>query len=190
MRGVDIACTLLIPLASAVRLWYGGGQVLADSQKVRAGLLDPNAAFTTGDLVMFLAYLTALLGPIATLAESATGLQDQLAGVDRRLEVMAEPVEMPASADPVQVSKATVEGRITFGDVSFSYPTSRKKKGGELLAAGEGPKRVLEDISLDVKAGETIALVGPSGAGKTTLCNLVARFYDATSGVIELDGVD
>ena len=189
-RGIDIAWSILIPLASAVLLWYGGSKVLADAERMRAGLLSPHDAFTTGDLVMFLAYLTALLGPIATLAESATGLQNHLAGFDRTLDLMAEPTEMPASADSVLVSKETVRGRIAFRDVSFSYPTSRKKKGRELSAEGEGPKQVLEEINLDVKAGETIALVGPSGAGKTTLCNLVARFYDPTSGVIELDGVD
>ena len=65
---------------------------------------------------------------------------------------------------------------MTFEDVSFQYPS------GEIV--------VLEDVSLDVKAGETIALVGPSGAGKTTLCNLVARFYDPTAGRVLLDGTD
>src|SRR4051812_28919704 len=136
MRGIDVAWSLLIPLASAILLWYGGSQVLTDAARVRAGTLDPQAAFTTGDLVMFLSYLTALLGPIATLAESATGLQNQLAGFDRTLDLIAEPAEMPSTPDSVKVSRETVAGRGTLRGGSVSYPAG-KKKGGE-QEKGEG----------------------------------------------------
>jgi ATP-binding cassette subfamily B protein/subfamily B ATP-binding cassette protein MsbA len=201
MRGVDIAWSLLIPLASAVLLWYGGSQVLSDSEKVRAGLLNPQEAFTTGDLVMFLSYLTALLGPIATLAESATGLQNQLAGFDRTLDLLEEPVEMPSRPGAVAVEKASVAGGITFVDVSFAYPAedaNRKNRPAahgqpstaEPSPAGDSPRMVLKDVTIDIAPGQVIALVGPSGAGKTTFCNLVARFYDPTSGSVKLDGRD
>jgi ATP-binding cassette subfamily B protein len=196
MRGIDIAWSLLIPLAGAVLLWYGGGKVLADQRAVAAGLMTVEQAFTTGDLMMFLVYLGALLGPIATLAESATGLQNQLAGFDRTLDLLAEPVEMPSTPDSVVVDKATVNGRITFDDVSFAYASSakdRKRKGANGTPddpAAPAAPFVLHDVNLDIAPGEIVALVGPSGAGKTTLCNLVARFYDPTKGSVRLDGTD
>jgi ATP-binding cassette subfamily B protein/subfamily B ATP-binding cassette protein MsbA len=200
MRGIDIAWSLLIPLASAILLWYGGTKVLADKAAVAAGTMDPHTAFTTGDLVMFLAYLTSLLGPIAALAESATGLQNQLAGFDRTLDLIEEPAEMPNTPDAIHVTKETVAGRVTFDRVSFAYAESKGRKGKKTRESADaeaeaaptsnlGP-RVLHDVDLDVAPGEIVALVGPSGAGKTTLCNLVARFNDPTEGVMKLDGVD
>lgn len=189
MRGIDIAWSLLIPLASALLLWYGGGKVLTDQAAVAAGTLDPHQAFTTGDLVMFLSYLTALLGPIATLAESATGLQNQLAGFDRSLDLLAEPIEMPDAPDSIPVSRETARGEIVFRDVSFAYAESRKSRRRQADETRLGPL-VLQNINLEIASGEVVALVGPSGAGKTTLCNLVARFYDPTQGAVLLDGVD
>jgi ATP-binding cassette subfamily B protein/subfamily B ATP-binding cassette protein MsbA len=176
MRGIEFTWSVLIPVASAMLLFWGGNKVLADMDRIKAGTLDPAKALTVGDLVMFMSYLAALLGPIAALAGSATALQNSLSGLDRILDLLDEPSEMPNKPGAITVQKQTVLGRITLLDVSFSYAGNKTA--------------VLHDVNLDVSPGEMIALVGPSGAGKTTLCNLVARFYDPTGGSVLLDGVD
>ena len=176
MRGVDAVWGVLIPLATAILLWYGGSRVLSDAERLRTGLISASEALTVGDLVLFLAYLTALLGPIATLAQSATGLQNNLAGLDRTLDVLAEPLEMPGRPGAIRIHRSKVAGRISLRGVEFTYPGTNTP--------------VLFDINLDVAAGQVVALVGPSGAGKTTLCNLIARFYDPQIGRVELDGTD
>jgi len=162
-RGVEIVWEVALPFASAGLLLYGGTRVL-----------DGNLSL--GDLTMFLFYLAMLLSPIAVLANSATQFQNSLAGLDRVLDLLDEPLEAPPSPQSVDVSRHETAGRITLRDVSFAYP------GSSTL--------VLRNINLDVTPGEMIALVGPSGAGKTTLCNLIARFYDPTSGTVMLDGTD
>lgn len=163
MRIVEMVWEALIPMASAGLLFYGGWQVL-------------DGAITVGDLMMFLVYLLLLLEPLATLASSATQFQNSLSGLDRVLDLLAEPREMPAAPNALHADKSHVAGDIEFDQVTFTYP-------GNTIPA-------LQDVSLKVAAGQTVALVGPSGAGKTTLSNLVARFYDPSAGRVLLDGRD
>lgn len=163
MRVIEIIWQLVIPLGSGGLLLYGGWQVMQGS-------------LTTGDVMMFVVYLVMLLEPLAILAESAAGLQNSLSGLDRVLDVLAEPEEMPAPADARRVERSAAQGRLTLEDVWFRY--------------AEGSPWVLRGLDLDIPAGQVVALVGASGAGKTTLSNLVARFYDPTRGRFLLDGVD
>ena len=163
MRVVEMVWETLIPVASAGLLFYGGWRVL-------------DGHMTIGDLMMFLVYLVMLLEPLATLAQSATQFQNSLSGLDRVLDLLNESREMPSTPDSIKVDRQTIAGDIAFENVSFTYP------GTDYEALSEG--------TLSVDAGKTVALVGPSGAGKSTLSNLVARFYDPTTGRVTLDGRD
>ena len=163
MRVVEMVWETLIPLASAGLLFYGGWRVL-------------DGHITVGDLMMFLVYLLMLLEPLATLAQSATQFQNSLSGLDRVLDLLQEPREMPSTPDSIKADRQTISGDVAFESVSFTYP------GTDMPA--------LNSVNLTVRAGQTVALVGPSGAGKTTLSNLVARFYDPNSGRVTLDGRD
>lgn len=163
MRVVEMVWEALIPIASAGLLFYGGWRVTTGHM-------------TVGDLMMFLVYLLMLLEPLAALATSATQFQNSLSGLDRVLDLLDESPEMQSTDASVRIAATTVRGDIHFENVTFTYP------GASAPA--------LQDVSLTVPAGQTVALVGPSGAGKTTLCNLVARFYDPSSGRVLLDGRD
>jgi ATP-binding cassette subfamily B protein len=162
-RLIELLWEFILPMASVALLLYGGLQVI-------------DGRLSMGDLMMFLVYLAMLLEPMAVLATSVTQFQNNLAGFDRVLDLLAEPREMDDCPGNRPLMKANVAGRIILRDIGFAYPgTSRP---------------VLSDIDLEVEPGETIALVGRSGSGKTTLCNLIARFYDPTHGTITLDGID
>ena len=160
-RLIEVVWEVLIPLASTALLLYGGWQIL-------------RSELTLGDLMMFLVYLTMLLGPIASIASSAMSFQNNLAGLDRVLDLLDEEVETSPAHTGIEVVRGAVSGAMDFQGVCFRYPNTEKN--------------VLEDITFSVKPGWMVALVGRSGAGKTTLCNLVSRFYAPTGGAIRLDG--
>jgi ATP-binding cassette subfamily B protein/subfamily B ATP-binding cassette protein MsbA len=162
-RVVELLWEILIPVGVVALLWYGGSQVMSGRLSV-------------GDLMMFMAYLLMLLEPLAVLAESAASLQNSLSGLDRVLDLLDEPREMASAAETRPLDRDHVRGEISLDHVSFVYPGTQST--------------VIDEVTLHVAAGQTVALVGLSGAGKTTLCNLIARFFDPTSGRVLLDGVD
>ncbi len=162
-RMIELLWEFLLPMASVALLLYGGLRVISGE-------------LTLGDLMMFLVYLAMLLEPMAVLATSVTQFQNNLSGFDRVLDLLAEPREMSDGPTTRLAVRRDTAGGIVLHDVGFVYPGTTRQ--------------VLHNVSLEVEPGETIALVGRSGSGKTTLCNLIARFYDPTSGAIFLDGVD
>ena len=126
-----------------------------------------------GDIVAFILYLSSLYAPINNLARLNEDLQDSLAAGERIFELLDEAIDVPEAEHPVEIKKA--EGNIRFENVDFEYVDGAP---------------VLKNFNLDIRSGETVALVGPTGVGKTTVASLVARFYDPTGGRVTLDGID
>lgn len=141
---------------------------------VAGGLFMLYGKIEPGDLVAYMLYVTTLLSTIRRIIEFAEQFQRGMTGIERFCEIMDADVDI--FDDENAKSLENVQGRITFEHVSFEYPDDHNK--------------VLHDLSLDVRPGEKLALVGPSGGGKTTLCNLIPRFYDVTGGKILIDGQD
>ena len=132
-----------------------------------------NGQMTIGKLGVVITYLTAVYGPLAAIAHTTGQLQGALAGAKRVRAIFAM---LPETADaPDAIDAAGVKGEIQFDSVGFTYP--------------DGPE-VLRDITFSAKPGQMIALVGLTGAGKTTLVSLIPRFYHATAGRVLMDGVD
>jgi ATP-binding cassette subfamily B protein len=140
---------------------------------VIGGLRVASGAISLGDVQAFIQYSRQFTQPLTQVASMANLLQSGVASAERVFEVLDAP-EQSADASPA-VSMAEVRGRIAFEDVSFSYDPSRP---------------LIEHLDLVAEPGQTIAIVGPTGAGKTTLANLLLRFYDVGSGRITLDDVD
>ena len=124
-------------------------------------------------LITFSLYITTFISPIRKLANFAEMFSNGFAGLHRFIELMATEPTIQDAPDAVELSQ--VRGEVELDHVSFTYP---------------GSSEVLHDIDLTVAAGETVAIVGPSGGGKSTLCQLVPRFYDVTEGSIRVDGLD
>ena len=143
--------------------------LVAGSSRVSAGTL------SVGVLLAFLLYLDQFFSPIQQLSQVFDGYQQARVGLDRIGDLLRTPTSVPPAENPVAVP-ARLRGEVSFKEVDFSYT------GVEALA--------LSDLSLEVAAGETVALVGATGAGKSTAVKLVARFYDVTAGTVRIDGTD
>ena len=128
----------------------------------------------TGDLFAYMLYVNFFMQPIRRLADFIQQYQEGMTGFERFMEVMN--IEPDIVDSPNAVDLEDVKGDIEFKDVSFSYTN--------------GENRVLSNLNLNIEAGKTVAIVGPSGGGKTTLCHLIPRFYEVNNGVITVDGTD
>jgi ATP-binding cassette subfamily B protein len=152
--------TLFIMLSTALILWFGG-------QMVVAGTL------TIGELVAFNAYLVLLGQPVQDLGFVVNSAGEALAGGQRIYEILDvdEEIKSPANAIPAPL----LTGRVTFDNVTFSY---------------RGDSDQLSNVSFQAEPNQVIALIGPTGSGKTSLVNLIPRFYDTTNGAVRVDGLD
>ena len=154
------AIDVLSTLATAVVIGYGGYLVVTGT-------------LTVGLLTAFLIYVQQFFRPIQLASQVYTQAQAALAGGERIYNILDEEPEPP---DPPGVSSlADIEGHIEFEGVTFGYDPARP---------------VIHDVSFEIEPGQTVALVGPTGAGKTTIANLIPRFYDATGGSVRVDGHD
>lgn len=132
------------------------------------GLIEP------GDLVAYIMYVSTLIATIRRIIEFAEQFQRGMTGIERFLQIMDADIEIFDEPGAVELKKPA--GNIVFEDVSFEYPDDHNQ--------------VFSHLNLSIQAGEKVAVVGPSGGGKTTLCNLIPRFYDVSAGRITLDGRD
>jgi ATP-binding cassette subfamily B multidrug efflux pump len=156
---------LIMPIMGVVgNIGYVGIAILG-------GYLATQRIITVGDIQAFIQYVRSFTQPITQIANISNILQQTAAAAERVFEFLAEEEEIPEVEDPVQLEK--VDGHVVFQNVQFGY------KPEEI---------VIKDFSADVQPGQKIALVGPTGAGKTTMVKLLMRFYDVNSGSISVDG--
>ncbi|MFH1502549.1 MAG: ABC transporter ATP-binding protein [Candidatus Eisenbacteria bacterium] len=166
MRQIKVFASFmpLMELASAIAIalviWYGGGKVV-------------RSTLSLGTLVAFLSYVQMFFRPIRNLAEQYGTMQQAMASSERIFLLLDNDQVIPETDSPRRPER--VEGRIAFEGVTFSY---------------DGSEDVLRDVSFTVEPGETVAIVGATGAGKTSIISLIERFYDIQKGSITLDGVD
>jgi ATP-binding cassette subfamily B protein len=158
---------LYVPLISFVPLLAQAGVLLWGAQMVQDGSL------TAGEFVSFNLYLAMLVVPLRSLGMWVGQAQRATAAGERIFQVLDEPEDVADAPHPIELPPG--KGEIRFEDVTFEYLPGRP---------------VLEDLDLDIPAGRTVALIGHTGSGKTTLTSLVPRFYDATHGRVTVDGID
>ena len=157
------AVELVSALAASLIIWYGGGRVMDD-------------ALTLGSLVAFLQYSQRFFRPISDMSEKFNVLQGAMASSERIFALLDTPVEVVSPIrNEIRLKADSTEGVIAFENVSFEY------------VPGEP---VLKNVSFRIEPGQRVALVGATGSGKTTIVNLLLRFYDVTHGRITIDGVD
>jgi len=158
-------------LAAALIIWYGGGAVL-------------RGALTIGALAAFLQYSQRFFRPISDMSEKFNVLQSAMASSERIFKLLDEPITI--ASPPARVARpAPAAGRIVFDHVWFAYDPAVGSRGRE-----SSDDWVLRDVSFEVAPGERLGIVGATGSGKTTLINLLLRFYDVQRGRVTIDGVD
>jgi ATP-binding cassette subfamily B protein len=174
---------VLSAVAIASIIWFGGGQVIRQT-------------VTLGVLVAFIQYAQRFFRPIQDLSEKYNVLQSAMASSERVFKLLDTPAEIVTPAAP-KVPEGL--GRIEFDHVWFAYRTmaqaaeEAKQKGEKLQLADNAENEfdlILRDVSFSIEPGETVAFVGHTGAGKTTIISLLLRFYDVQRGAIRIDGVD
>ena len=204
-RWFFVMLSIVSAVGTAVVYWVGGYLVLS-----------PDSAFTIGTIVAFGSYLTQLYGPLMSLTNAPVEFVQSIVSFERVFEVLDIPAEIEEQPNPVLLGAA--KGRIQFQNVCFDYealPEGHEKAGltdvtrfgrgsdsssflkrgkakedGEDETADLESSWALQDINFTIEPGQLAALVGPSGAGKTTITYLIPRLYDPTSGVVSLDGHD
>ena len=173
---------ILSSFAIASVIWFGGSKVL-------------QGTVTLGVVVAFIQYAQRFFRPIQDLSEKYNILQSAMASSERIFKLLDTPVEIPSPEYPVKVEG---RGQITFENVWFAYRRvpQEKTEDGHHAASGNGAHSseqwdwVLRDVSFTIDPAETVAIVGHTGAGKTTIISLLLRFYDIQHGSIKIDGVD
>jgi len=159
---------LYFPFVQALSTVAGALVLFVAAAEVHSG------ALTAGSLIAYLLYIDLLFSPVQQLSQVFDGYQQANVGLQRIKGLLRTPTSTPAPAAPVRPEH--LRGQIELRDVEFSYP--------------DQPQQALAGINLSVAPGETVALVGQTGAGKSTLVKVIARFYDVTSGRVLVDGVD
>ncbi len=168
--------TLLTNLGIVAVVWFGGSDVIGDR-------------LTLGEFVAFNNYLMIGMAPLMLLGNTLTAITRADTSAERFYEVLDTQPTVSIKTDPYQA--ASVKGKVTFTDVSFRYEGNDKGDPDEQSAdIHRGGRKVLDGISLAVQPGQRVAILGATGAGKSTLVNLIPRFYDVASGGIQIDGVD
>jgi len=155
-------------LSPSIGFFTALGQVIviaAGSYMVAAGNM------TSGDVVAFLLYIALFYGPVSALSNTLETIQKAVAGASRAFEVLDHPITI----DSGHIVANTLHGEIAFEDISFSY---------------ENSEMILDGLSLNVPAGQVVALIGATGAGKTTLLNLIIRLFDPQQGKVSIDGIN